>query len=100
VDEIQHILTDVVFVNRGRAVLAASMEEVEGRYAELSAPLAHTEAARALKPMHERKVFDRNLFLFQDADRARLARLGEVRTPSLADLFMALMGSDQPGKAA
>jgi len=93
VEEVQHILTDVMFVNRGRIVLDCSMEEFESRYLEVMVHAEHVAAARALKPMHERQVFGRSILLFDHADRDRLAALGEVRTPSIADLFVAVMGN-------
>jgi len=91
VEEIQHILTDVVFIDRGRAVLAASMEDLEARYFELSTSAENLAAARALRPIHERTVFDRSFLIYEGVERARLAPLGEVRTPSLADVFVARM---------
>ncbi|HQT67217.1 MAG TPA: ABC transporter ATP-binding protein, partial [Acetobacteraceae bacterium] len=91
VEEIQHILTDIVFINRGRIVLDTSMDAFEARYAEVMVHPAHLIAARACKPLHEHQVFGRSLMLFEDVDRARLTGFGEVRTPSLADLFVALM---------
>jgi ABC-2 type transport system ATP-binding protein len=92
VEEIQHILTDVVFIDRGRAVLATSMEGFETRYAELAAAPEHLDFARALKPLHERQLFGRSYLIFDGVERQKLATLGEVRTPSLADLFVATMG--------
>jgi ABC-2 type transport system ATP-binding protein len=96
VEEIQDILTDVMFINRGRIVLASSMEDFEARYSEVMVAPEHLAAARALGPIHERQVFGRGILLFDSVDRARLAALGEVRTPSIADLFVAVIG----GKAA
>jgi ABC-2 type transport system ATP-binding protein len=93
VEEVQHILTDVMFVNRGRIVLDCSMEAFETRYVEVMVLPEHVAAARALKPMHERQVFGRSILLFDHADRDQLAALGEVRTPSIADLFVAVMGN-------
>jgi ABC-2 type transport system ATP-binding protein len=98
VEEIQHILTDVMFVNRGRIVLDCSMETFESRYLEVMVNPEHVAAARTLKPIHERQVFGRSILLFDHADRQQLAALGEVRTPSIADLFVAVMGN-QPGEA-
>lgn len=98
VDEIQDILTDVMFMNRGRIVFGCGMEEFESRYAELMARPESVEAARALKPIYERQALGRTLLLFEGADRKRLAELGEVRTPSIADLFVAVMGK-QAGQA-
>ena len=92
VEEVQHILTDLMFINRGRIVLSCSMEAFETRYLELMARPEQADAARALGPIHERQVFGRSLMLFDSVDRERLASLGEVRTASIADLFVAVMG--------
>ena len=93
VEEIEDVLTDVVFINRGRIVLGCSMEEFESRYLEVTVNPDQVAAARALQPMHERQVFGRSILLFDGADRQQLAALGEVRRPSIADLFVAVMGS-------
>jgi ABC-2 type transport system ATP-binding protein len=92
VDEIQHILTDVAFLSRGRLVLDCSMEALEARFAEVSVTPDRLEAARALKPIYERPSLGRTGLIFQDVDRTLLARFGEVRTAGLADLFIALAG--------
>jgi len=92
VEEIEHILTDVIFLERGRAVLSATMEEVENRYAELLVKPDDLSAARALGPISERQGLGRTALLFDGVERERLAPLGEVRTAGLADLFVALMG--------
>jgi ABC-2 type transport system ATP-binding protein len=97
VEEIQDVLTDIVFIDRGRIVLTASMDEVESRFAELMVNPANLDAARALKPMHERQALGRAILLFDRADRARLAALGDVRTPSIADLFVAVVGNRSQG---
>ena len=91
VEEIQHVLTDVMFIDRGRIVFNCSMEELESRYLELMARPEQVEAARALKPMHERHGIGGSVMLFDGVDRQRLAALGDVRTPSIADLFVAVM---------
>jgi ABC-2 type transport system ATP-binding protein len=93
VEEVERILTDVMFVNRGRIVLDCSMNEFESRYLEVMVHPEQVAAARALKPMHERQVFGRSILLFDHADRQQLAALGEVRTPSIADLFVAVVGN-------
>jgi ABC-2 type transport system ATP-binding protein len=93
VEEVQHVLTDLMFIDRGRIVLSCSMEEFESRYAEVAARPEHVAAARALKPMQERQVFGRSILLFDRVDRSQLAALGDVRTPSIADLFVAVMGN-------
>jgi len=98
VEEIQDVLTDLMFINHGRIVLSCSMEEFESRYLELMVNAEQAAAARALNPMHERQMLGRSLLLFDLAnnrtDRKQLAALGEVRTPSIADLFVATMGNN------
>ncbi|HXQ13686.1 MAG TPA: ABC transporter ATP-binding protein [Caulobacteraceae bacterium] len=100
VEEIQHILTDVVFLDRGRIVLDCSMEAFEARYLEVMVGPDQLAAARALGPIHERRVFGRGLLIFDGVPREQLAALGEVRTPSLADLFVAMMGPAPSAEAA
>src|SRR5262252_9661538 len=95
VDEIQDVLTDVIFIHRGRIVLDCTMEQFEARYAELIARPEQVCAARSLKPIHERQTLGRSIFLFDRADRRQLAALGEIRTPSIADLFVALLGNEK-----
>jgi len=97
VDEIQDVLTDLMFIHRGRIVFACSMEEVESRYLELKVRPDQAAAARAFKPMNERQVLGGSIMLFDRADRQQMAEFGEVRTPSIADLFVAIMGT-QPGQ--
>jgi ABC-2 type transport system ATP-binding protein len=92
VEEIQDVLTDLMFIDRGRIVLSCSMEEFETRYTEVMVNPENLEAARALKPIYERQVFARSVLLFDGADRKLLGALGETRTPSIADLFVAVMG--------
>ncbi len=98
VEEIEHVLTDVMFINRGVIVLNSSMEDFESRYAEVMVAPERVAEARALGPIHERQVFGRSILLFDGVDRQRLAALGEVRTPGIADLFVAVMGG-QPAAA-
>ena len=93
VDEIQDVLTDVMFINRGRIVFECSMEEFESRYMEVTVNPENVAAARALKPIYERQRLGRNILLFDGVSRQQVAALGEVRTPSIADLFVAVMGS-------
>ncbi len=92
VEEVQHVLTDLMFINRGRIVLECNMEEFEARYLEVLVHSEHIAAARTLQPMHERQVFGRSILLFDHADRRQLAAFGDVRTPSIADVFVAVMG--------
>lgn len=91
VEEVEHILTDLLFIRGGKAVLAASMDEVGGRFTELMVPPEKVELARELKPLDERTVFGKSIFLFDGVARAQLAELGDVRTPGVADLFVATM---------
>jgi ABC-2 type transport system ATP-binding protein len=91
VEEIEHVLTDVMFIDRGRIVFARSTEELEASYFELRVNPEQAPAARALRPIHERQSFGASVMLFEAVDREQLAALGEVRTPSIADLFVALM---------
>ncbi len=93
VEEVQHVLTDLMFINRGRIVLDCSMEEFESRYVEVMVHPEQLAAAQALKPVHERQVFGRSILLFERIDRQQLAGLGEIRTPSIADVFVAVMGN-------
>jgi ABC-2 type transport system ATP-binding protein len=93
VDEIQDVLTDVMFINQGRIVMECGMEEFESRYVEVMVRPENLAAAREFKPMHERQVFGRNIFLFDQRNREELAALGDVRTPGIADLFVAVMGN-------
>jgi ABC-2 type transport system ATP-binding protein len=94
VDEIQDVLTDLMFIDRGRIALECSMEEFDARYLEVMVNPGQLEAARALKPMHERTVFGRSVLLFDNVDRELLAPLGEVRRPSIADLFVVVLGKE------
>ena len=102
VEEIEHVLTDLMFIDRGRIVFDRSMEEVEARYREVAVHPEQLAAARALKPIHERQGIGRNILLFDAAEGQQLAGLlsglGEVRTPSIADLFVAVVGN-QSGMA-
>jgi len=99
VEEIQHVLTDLVFIDRGRIVFNRTMDDVEARYVELAVRPEQLAAARAFKPISERDALGRRVLLFDAADRAQLAALGEVRTPSIADLFVAVMdGRDAQAK--
>src|SRR5213082_3153404 len=87
VEEVQDVLTDFMFINRGRIVLESSMEEFESRYLEVMVNPEQLAAARALRPMYERQVFGRTILLFDRVDRDQLAALGALRRPSIADLF-------------
>lgn len=91
IEEVEHILSDLMFIRDGQIVLASSMEEVGERYIEVMVGPQHVNPARALQPISERSVFGKSVMLFDGVSRTQLAALGEVRTPSLADLFVATM---------
>ncbi len=93
VEEVQHVLTNLMFINHGRIALDCSMDEFDAHYIEVMVLPEHVAAARALKPIYERQVFGRSILLFDNGDRQQLAALGEVRTPSIADVFVAVMGT-------
>ena len=99
VEEIQQILTDMMFINHGRIVLNCSMEDFETRYTELNVRPENVAGARALGPINERQVLGRSIMLFDRADREKLSAFGEVRTPSIADLFVAMM-TEKTGQGA
>src|SRR5580692_969026 len=104
VEEMEHVLTDVMFIDHGRVAFSRSMDELESRYLEVMVRPEQVVAARALKPMHERQAIGGSILLFdlkvdrkldgpdrQQLDRQRLAALGDVRTPGIADLFVAVI---------
>ena len=91
VEEIEDVLTDLMFIDRGRIVLACSMEEFEARYLEVMVNPEQLAAARAFHPLHERPVFGRSVLLFDGVEREQLSALGEVRKPGIADSFVAMM---------
>lgn len=94
VEEVENLLTDVLFVNRGHIVLDASVEDIAGRYLQVTVATDRLEAARALRPFFERQVFGRSVMLFENQPEAALSQLGELRTPAIADLFVAKMQSE------
>jgi ABC-2 type transport system ATP-binding protein len=118
VDDVQNVLTDLMFINHGRIILSCSMEDFESRYLEVTVRPEQVTAARALNPIHERQVLGRSILLFdrgvnknpdksvnqkldhQQLDRQQLAALGDVRTPGIADLFVAVMGDKAGTKAS
>ena len=91
IEEVEHILSDLMFIRDGKIVLASTMEEVGERYIEVMVGPQHVNPARALLPISERSVFGKSVMLFDGVARTQLASLGELRTPSLADLFVATM---------
>ncbi|MGB7602859.1 MAG: ABC transporter ATP-binding protein [Candidatus Sulfotelmatobacter sp.] len=95
VEDVQHVLTDLIFINRGRILLDCSMEEFDSRYLEVAVHPDRVAEARVLNPIHERQVLGRSILLFDlkvnPVDRQRLAALGDIRVPSIADLFVAML---------
>ena len=96
IEEVEHILSDLMFIRDGKIVLASSMEEVGERYIEVMVGPQHVNPARALQPISERSVFGKSVMLFDGVARSQLASLGELHTPSLADLFVATMKGSYP----
>jgi ABC-2 type transport system ATP-binding protein len=93
VEEIQHVITDLMFINRGRVVLSYSMEEIESRFLEVKVHPDQVDAARALKPIDERQVMGGSILMFDGVDRQQVATLGEARMPGIADLFVAVIAN-------
>jgi ABC-2 type transport system ATP-binding protein len=91
IEEVEHILTDLMFIQDGRISLAATMDEVGERFTEVMVEPAFIAAANALQPMTQRTVFGKSIMLFDGVSREQLANFGELRTPSVADLFVATM---------
>jgi ABC-2 type transport system ATP-binding protein len=96
VEEVQHLLTDLIFIQHGRIVLDSSMDALEARYTEVMVRPEHTDAARTLHPLHERRTFGRSVMLFDNVPREQLQQLGEIRTPDIAELFVATMEEKKP----
>jgi ABC-2 type transport system ATP-binding protein len=92
IDEIQYILTDLLFIDRGNLVFGCSMEDFDTRYLELMVNPSHLATAMALKPIQTRQVFGRTILLFDRVPREQLAPLGDLRTPTIADVFVAFVG--------
>ena len=91
VEEIEHILTDLMFIRDGRITLSATMDEISERFVEVMVPAENVAAAKALNPIDERQVFGKSVMLFDGVPRARVAALGETRNVGVADLFVAKM---------
>ena len=91
VEEVEHILSDLIFIQDGKIALDCTMEEVQERYVELVTSPDQVDASRAMNPLFERVMFGRHIFLYKNVNRAGLKELGELHTPSVADLFVATM---------
>jgi ABC-2 type transport system ATP-binding protein len=94
VEEIENLLTDVIFIQRGRIALSTSVEDLGARYVQLTASAEQARRARQLQPFHEREVFGRVVLLFEGRSPQELQEFGDIRTPSIADLFVAKMQGD------
>ncbi len=92
VEEVEHILTDLVFINAGRIVLDCAMDQVAENFVLLNCSDGNEAQARALGPMYEEQQMGVTSFIFENVPRERLAELGKVRTPGVADLFVAKIG--------
>jgi len=95
VREIEHILTDVVFINHGRAVLSTSMDDLAQRFVKVTAPGESQDALRACNPLASRRTLNGMECIFDGVDRGQLAQLGQTFTPNLAELFVAVMGGSE-----
>ena len=91
VEEIEHILTDLMFIRDGKIILDTTMDDLAERFVEVMVSPDKAERARALSPLGERQIFGKSIFLFDGVDKPRLAELGEMHKPSIADLFVATM---------
>jgi ABC-2 type transport system ATP-binding protein len=91
VEEIEHVLSDLMFIREGRITLSASMDEIQERFIEVMVPQEHLVAAKALKPIDERQVFGKSILLFDGVPRSQIEPFGEIRSPGIADLFVANM---------
>ena len=89
VEEVENILTDLLFINKGRIVLDASMDAVADRFTEVAVHPDYLDQANALSPVYQQQSFGKTVFMFDGADKGKLGELGELRTPSVADLFVA-----------
>jgi len=95
VEEIEYLLTDLLFINDGKIVLDIAMEDIQEQYMEVMVAPEDVEQARSLNPVTEREVFGRHLFLFENAERSKLAEIGEIHVPKVTDLFVAKMQGDK-----
>ncbi len=98
-EEMQHILTDIVFIDEGSVALACSVEEAEARFAEVLVRPEELASARALGPMHEKQGIGHSILMFDSVEPQHLANLGDVRSPGIPDLFIAVMESRRTGPA-
>jgi ABC-2 type transport system ATP-binding protein len=100
VEEVQNLLTDVIFINHGRVVLDASVEDLGSRFVQVTVGPDQVERVRSLAPFHEREIFGRTVFLFEGRTPDELRSYGDVRPPSIADLFVARIEGGNAAHAA
>ncbi len=93
IDELQHVLTDAVFMDGGRVVFSCDMTDFDAHFHEVAVKPSDHELARTLNPLHERHSFDRSVFLYRNADVEKLATLGEIRTPRLSEVYLATISN-------
>jgi len=91
VEEVENLFTDVIFLNHGHVALDSSVEDLGSRYVQLTVGAEQAARARALRPFYEREVFGRVAMIFEGHAASELGPFGELRTPSIADLFVAKM---------
>jgi ABC-2 type transport system ATP-binding protein len=95
IEEVEHILSDVIFINKGRILLHASIEELGQRFTQLTIPADQAEELRKqLKPLSEYGILGRRVFLLENIENTALVGLGDIQAPSVADVFVALMGGE------
>ena len=90
-EEIEHLMTDVIFIQDGNVTLSDTMEAVRQRFVEVTVPPQHLEGARSLKPVCERQVFGKSIFLFDGVGRDQFVHIGETKNPNITDIFVAMM---------
>ena len=93
VEEVEHILSDIIFIRDGELLLFSSMDDFRVRFVQLTASVEQADQVRQLGPLAEHDLFGRKVFLLRDVDRSALEPLGELQEPSVADVFVALMGN-------
>jgi ABC-2 type transport system ATP-binding protein len=89
VEEVENLLTDVLFIDKGRIVLDSSLDDIATRYAAVAVAADNLDAARAGKPFHERRMLGKVVLYYEQPNLEQLAALGEVHSLSIADLFVA-----------
>jgi ABC-2 type transport system ATP-binding protein len=94
VEEVENLLTDVLFIDKGRIVLDSSLDDIAVRYTAISVGADQMDAARAQKPFYERRLLGKTVLYYEHPDMAKLAGLGEFHTPSVSDLFVAKLSGD------